>query len=59
MNYRFVVVRDGFVSPPVPLFPALKMPESYLFLCVVDNSRVNTTPIWWEVRPVLIMDPSD
>lgn len=26
---------------------------------VVDNSRVNTTPIWWEVRPVLIMDPSD
>jgi len=26
---------------------------------VVDNSRVNTTPIWWEVRPVLIMDQSD
>ncbi|HZQ96870.1 MAG TPA: hypothetical protein VFA67_17790 [Candidatus Sulfotelmatobacter sp.] len=26
---------------------------------VVDNSRVNTTPIWWEVRPVLIMDASD
>jgi len=26
---------------------------------VVDNSRVNTTPIWWEVRPVLIMDPKD
>ncbi len=26
---------------------------------VVDNSRVNTTPIWWEVRPVLILDPSD
>jgi hypothetical protein len=26
---------------------------------VVDNSRVNTTPIWWEVRPVLIMDPGD
>ena len=26
---------------------------------VVDNSRVNTTPIWWEGRPVLIMDPSD
>lgn len=26
---------------------------------VVDNSRVNTQPIWWEVRPVLIMDPQD
>ena len=26
---------------------------------VVDNSRVNTEPIWWEVRPVLIMDQSD
>jgi hypothetical protein len=26
---------------------------------VVDNSRVNTGPIWWEVRPVLVMDPSD
>jgi hypothetical protein len=26
---------------------------------VVDNSRVNTTPIWWEVRPVLIFDPRD
>jgi len=26
---------------------------------VVDNSRVNTGPIWWEVRPVLIMNPQD
>lgn len=26
---------------------------------VVDNSRVNTGPIWWEVRPVLVMDPKD
>lgn len=26
---------------------------------VVDNSRVNTKPIWWEVRPVLVMDQSD
>src|SRR5215467_5758581 len=26
---------------------------------VVDNSRVNTGPIWWEVRPVLVMDQSD
>ncbi len=26
---------------------------------VVDNSRVNTQPIWWEVRPVLVMNQSD
>jgi hypothetical protein len=26
---------------------------------VVDNSRTNTGPIWWEVRPVLIMDQND
>jgi hypothetical protein len=25
----------------------------------VDNSRVNTQPIWWEVRPVLVMSQSD
>src|SRR5437868_7672668 len=26
---------------------------------VVDNSRVNALPIWWEVRPVLILNQSD
>jgi hypothetical protein len=26
---------------------------------VVDNSRVNTQAIWWEVRPVLVMSESD
>jgi hypothetical protein len=26
---------------------------------VVDNSRVNTGAIWWQVRPVLIMDARD
>jgi len=26
---------------------------------VVDNSRVNTGAIWWEVRPVLILDARD
>jgi len=26
---------------------------------VVDNSRVNTGPIWWEVRPILVMQESD
>ena len=26
---------------------------------VVDNDRVNTGPIWWEVRPVLVMSQAD
>jgi len=26
---------------------------------VIDNARVNSRQIWWEVRPVLIMDQSD
>ena len=26
---------------------------------VIDNSRVNALPIWWEVRPVLILNASD
>jgi hypothetical protein len=26
---------------------------------IVDNSRVNTKPIWWQVRPILVMDPAD
>jgi hypothetical protein len=26
---------------------------------VIDNSRVNAIPIWWEVRPVMILDQSD
>lgn len=26
---------------------------------VIDNSRVNAQPIWWEVRPVLVMDVRD
>ena len=26
---------------------------------IVDNDRINTKAIWWEVRPVLIMDPRD
>jgi len=26
---------------------------------VVDDSRVNTQPIWWEVRPVLVMNQAD
>jgi hypothetical protein len=40
--------------PPMPIFVPTPNHDHG-----VDNSRVNTTPIWWEVRPVLIMDPSD
>ena len=45
----------GIPNPPTePLF--LPTPNHSH---VIDNSRVNAKPIWWEVRPVLIMDPSD
>lgn len=26
---------------------------------IVDNGRITTGPIWWEVRPVLVMDEGD
>ena len=26
---------------------------------VVDNNRMKTPPIWWEVRPILVIDQSD
>jgi hypothetical protein len=41
-------------SPTMPIFVPTPNHDH-----VVDNSRVNTTPIWWEVRPVLILDQSD
>ena len=45
----------GIPNPPTrPLF--LPTPNHDH---VVDNSRVNAKPIWWEVRPILIMDPND
>ena len=52
-------------AKPVGLPPIPNPPTGNIFLPtpnhshVVDNSRVNTKPIWWEVRPVLIMDPAD
>ena len=45
----------GIPSPPTaPVF--LPTPNHSH---VVDNSRVNAKPIWWQVRPVLILDPAD
>ena len=41
-------------APTMPIFGPTPN-HSY----VVDNSRVNTQPIWWEVRPVLVMHQSD
>jgi len=40
--------------PKMPIF----VPTPY-HSHVVDNSRVNAGAIWWEVRPVLVMNQSD
>jgi hypothetical protein len=45
----------GIPNPPIaPLFVPTPNHSH-----VVDNNRVNTKPIWWEVRPVLIMQQAD
>ena len=45
----------GIPNPPkMPIFVPTPNHDH-----IVDNSRVNAKPIWWEVRPVLIMDPRD
>ena len=45
----------GLTGPPIaPVFVPTPNHDH-----VIDNSRVNATPIWWEVRPVLILDASD
>lgn len=41
-------------SPTMPIFVPTPNHSH-----VVDNSRVNTRPIWWEVRPILVMSQSD
>ncbi len=55
----FALGQAGKISPPPP------SPSQPVFVPtpnhshVVDNSRVNTQPIWWEVRPVLVFDQRD
>ena len=45
----------GKIGPPkMPLFVPTPNHDH-----VVDNDRTNTRPIWWEVRPVLVLDQSD
>ena len=45
----------GLTGPPTALVFVPTPNHSH----VVDNSRVNTGDIWWEVRPVLVMQQSD
>ena len=45
----------GLTGPPTALVFVPTPNHSH----VVDNSRVNTSDIWWEVRPVLVMQQSD
>ena len=51
-----VLVALGKMSGP-PMAPVFVPTPNHSH--VVDNSRVNTGAIWWEVRPVLVMNPSD
>jgi len=43
--------------PKPPLFPLFLPTPNHSH--VVDDDFVNTRPIWWEVRPILIMDRKD
>jgi hypothetical protein len=61
------VLQSGEVANPVcrALGKAPNPPTANIFVPtpnhdhVVDNSRVIALPIWWEVRPVLILNQSD
>lgn len=55
----FALGQAGIIKPPPP------QPSMPIFVPtpnhshVIDNSRVNAQPIWWEVRPVLVFDEAD
>ena len=49
-----VLLAKPGVAPTAPIFVPTPNHSH-----VVDNDRVNTGPIWWEVRPVLVMFESD
>ena len=55
----FALGQAGLISPPPPAPTAPVFVPTPNHSHVVDNSRVNTTPIWWEVRPVLILHQED
>jgi hypothetical protein len=49
-----VLLAKPGVAPTAPIFVPTPNHSH-----VVDNDRVNTGPIWWEVRPILVMFESD
>ena len=55
----FALGQAGLIHPPppAPSMPIFVPTPNHSH--VVDNSRVNTGPIWWEVRPVLVFHQSD
>jgi hypothetical protein len=54
----FALGQAGKISPPPPPSAPVFVPTPN-HSHVVDNSRVNAQPIWWEVRPVLVFDQRD
>lgn len=55
----FALGQAGLISPPPPAPTAPVFVPTPNHSHVIDNSRVNAKPIWWEVRPVLILHQSD
>ncbi|HXU20761.1 MAG TPA: hypothetical protein VN788_09290 [Verrucomicrobiae bacterium] len=55
----FALGQAGLIHPPPPSPTAPVFVPTPNHSHVVDDSRVNTVPIWWEVRPVLILHQSD
>jgi hypothetical protein len=55
----FALGQAGIIKPPPPqpTMPVFVPTPNHSH--VVDNSRVNAQPIWWEVRPVLVFDQRD
>lgn len=51
------VLLNAVGNTPSPTMPIFVPTPNHSH--VVDNSRVNTQPIWWEVRPILVMSQSD
>lgn len=55
----FALGQAGLISPPPPAPTAPVFVPTPNHSHVIDNSRVNSGSIWWEVRPVLILHQSD
>jgi len=55
----FALGQAGLVhpAPPAPTMPVFVPTPNHDH--VVDNSRVNNGAIWWEVRPVLVLNQAD